>query len=1195
MYLLVPLGGAALMAVVTGRAVMLLFGLLGLIGYAVRQSVENGHRRKHTDAFDAARRAAQQEIERHLVEEERVRLLLAPGASEITATARGLRPDLWARGAQSPHGLALRVGLADQPASVTVRGEPWSGFRPPVIRDTPVTVDLRTTGVLGVAGTGEPARALLDWLLIQLATLRGPADLRITVITADGHDDLAWTRWLPHVNNGSAESAGCSMGNTVSTRAARIKELRALVRARRTERPGGSAARFDDEVVVVLDGALVLRELPGMDEILRDGPSAGVYVICADERGTNECRGLGEVEAGTLRLTRTPDDIAVTCRPDTLGSADPDALARALAPMRDRLTLGATQNAVPDHVRFLDLLGMSVPTAQSVLARWGEGRGPRTRVVLGADAGGPVTVDLAGQGPHTMLGGATGAGKSILLQTLVSSLLLANRPDELNLLLVDFKGGSAFLPFENCPHVVALIRSTGETPADRFDSAAAERVLASVRAEVSRRESLLARYEGEIDRYWKKRRTDPGMPPLPRLVMVFDEFARVLDSSPDFLRELVNVAAKGRSLGMHLILATQSLQGKLSPELKNNISLRISLRQNEAADSTEVLGVPDAADIPGSLRGRGLIVCTTDESRLPQVFQSGYLGSPPPSGTARPAAVRALRWTDFGTSRPAEHLTHAGMASDQELAITAIEEAARRERLAAPFRPLLPPLPPAMTLADLAGRQTAAPPAAGLVFGLADDPAGQAQPADFLDLNGTDRLLVAGGPQSGRTTFARTLISSLAAAFRPDQAHLYVIEHHPSGLSDYAGLPHCGGVFTPAEPDRVRRLITWLDREVQRRVTSPAPSGSPHPHILVVIDGWEYFEDHSDPSFMETSLVTMLRGIITSGAPVGIHIVPLGGQDMLNHKLPTYYTRRLLLPFPKEDTRRAHLASRMTSPPVLPGRAIDAATGRHLHICRPPSPADLPDRSDDIEPGRLPRQFPALPTRITLAELPEPAGPPSPTWIPLGIGGPDHTTIGVDLISGPHLLLLSGPSGSGRSTAAAALARSLRRAGIGVLAIAPPRSPLPHLLPGDPGVRLMTGVSHKDSDLRDAAAAFGDNPYTVVLDDADNITVLPTQQGFTDSPTLLDEIARPSARGRHALVLTADAGPVLNGFPSPLARLINTIVATGHRILLTPAGRPTAVAHSFALESDQYFTRPPGRGYLAAGHAPIMLQLAMGG
>src|SRR3712207_4548955 len=151
---------------------------------------------------------------------------------------------------------------------------------------------------------------------------------------------------------------------------------------------------------------------------------------------------------------------------------DAERLARALAPMRDRLTRPDDSSTMPYPVRFLDLLGIVRPGVEDVLTRWKATPGPVLNVPLGADARGEVDVDLDRQGPHTMLAGATGAGKSIRLQTLVTSLLLSNRPDELNLVLVDFKGGSAFLPFERCPHVVALIRSTEDDPAQKFDETA---------------------------------------------------------------------------------------------------------------------------------------------------------------------------------------------------------------------------------------------------------------------------------------------------------------------------------------------------------------------------------------------------------------------------------------------------------------------------------------------------------------------------------------------------------------------------------------------------------------------------------------------------------------------------------------------------------------------------------------------------
>jgi S-DNA-T family DNA segregation ATPase FtsK/SpoIIIE len=1182
-------------ALVAHNAMIMLFSAVGIIGFIVSRLVDTSQRGQRAGEYAEQCGRVDAQMQNHVSAEWAVRSQLAPGPDEVAATIAGTRTDLWARRFESAQGLVLRVGLADQPAAITVRGEPWPGFVPPMLFGAPVTLDLRATGVLGVVGADSDVQDVLRWLLVQLATVRGPDDLRLVVMAADDRTDLAWTRWLPHVDAGGSAAMPCWLGNTRASRMSRIDELLALLESRRGG-PDGRPNSFDSEVVVVLDGATVLRELPGMDVILRDGPSVGIYVVCADRRGMNECHGLCEIGPSGLRLTRTRNDTSIVATPDRLDSRTAEQWARSLTPMRDRITFAKAANAIPGRVRFLDLLGIDNPSADAVLAQWAQDEAPTTKVVLGADASGPVFVDLAKQGPHTMLGGATGAGKSILMQTLVTSLLLANRPDAMNLVLVDFKGGSAFLPFENCPHVVALIRSTGETAADVFDAAAAARVLASVRAEVNRRESVLARYNGEIDDYWRKRRTDPSLGPLPRLVMVFDEFARVLETSPDFLKELVNVAGKGRSLGMHLVLGTQSLQGKLSPELKNNISLRISLRQNEAADSSEVLGVPDAATIPGILRGRGMIMCTTSERRIPEPFQSGYLGDPPPNAVvSAPVGVRLLDWTELGAPRSVETLARAEGSTDQDLAIAAIEQAAQRIDARAPFRPLLPALPARLALTELGTRATTTVAATAVPFGLADEPEAQAQPVEYLDLAGVDRLMVAGGPQSGRTTFARALITSLASRVGPDQAHVYIVEQYRGGLADYADLPHCGGVFSPSEPDRIRRFVTWLEQEAQRRSVAMYDRASGTPRIVVVVDGWEGFEDHSNPTFAENPLVAKLREIIATGAPLGIHVVAIGGHDLLNHKLPTYYSQRLLLPFPKEDTRRAHLTAKMTSPPTLPGRAIDAGSGRHVQICDVETTAAelVANARRDVDPALLPKRFPALPLRIGIGELPAPTAAAGPSWIPLGVGGPNTETVGVDLFAGAHTLLVSGPSGSGRTTAAATIAYCLRRVGIGVLAMAPPMSPLSRLLPDDSGVRMVTGVSIKDEELRAAAADFGDNPYAIVVDDANQISIEAAKQGFGDAPTLLEESAQFTARGRTALILTADATPILSGFPSPLSRVVNSVLTSGACVLLTPANRSTAMAHHVGLEPDQFFTAPPGRGYLSAlGPAPVLVQLA---
>jgi DNA segregation ATPase FtsK/SpoIIIE, S-DNA-T family len=702
--------GPAVLAA-THHPVTLLASLAGPAAWCAAYAIGGHGRAKQRRAIAAARAAAGEQLAVFVAEEERVRHLLAPGPAEVTAMAAGARPDLWSREPGSADGLVLRVGVTDQAPSVRLRVTPGAVLDVPDLRSVPVTVDLRETGLLGVIGPGEPARALLRWLIVQLAALRSPDDLRIVLLTAGGEDraaDLAWVRWLPHLDGSGTADTRCLIGNTDASLAARIDELGKLILARVAERGGQARARpgawFGGDLVVVLDGALALRNLPGMRDILRLGPAAGVYLLCADSQGMTEYRGVCELAtgadatradatradstAGGLRLIRGPGAEPVTGVPDGMDQARAEQVARALAPMRDRSPAAPT--AIPYPVRLLGLLGLGVPSAQDILALWsGKREGPTTRVVLGADASGPVIVDLAAQGPHAALGGAAGAGKSALLRTLVTTLLLANRPDELNLVLIDGKGDGAFLPFEHCPHVAALIGSAGESAGDAFDEADAARVLASVRGEMSRRETILSRYGGDIDHYWRARELQPALPPLPRLVLVFDEFAQAAGSSPDFMRELADVVAGGRSPGLHLVLATGSPQRALSPELTSNFALRVSLRQDEAADSVAVLGVPDAVTIPRSPPGRGMIASMRDEPWAPRPFQCGYLGDPPTARRGSRLSVTPLAWADLGTARPtataqasARAAARAGSSTDLDLIVAAIEEAARHIRTA---------------------------------------------------------------------------------------------------------------------------------------------------------------------------------------------------------------------------------------------------------------------------------------------------------------------------------------------------------------------------------------------------------------------------------------------------------------------------------------------------------------------------------
>jgi S-DNA-T family DNA segregation ATPase FtsK/SpoIIIE len=587
-----------------------------------------------------------------------------------------------------------------------------------------------------------------------------------------------------------------------------------------------------------------------------------------------------------------------------------------------------------------------------------------------------------------------------------------------------------------------------------------------------------------------------------------------------------------------------------------------------------------------------MILCTRDETRTPRVFQSGYLGDPPPGDGAPPARTRLLAWSVVGVPRPAPPRGQKRVETDQLLCITAIEQAATHLGLPAPRPPLRPPLPTCVDLPALATAATLPVSDTAVPVGLVDDPDAQEQPLLALDLAGTDRLMVAGGPQSGRTTALRVLLHGLVTRFDPTQVHVYVVEQHPSGLAGYADLPHCGAVLGPAEPDRLRRLVGWLGEEVQRRRVAQlaTPGAAPGPYVVLLIDGWELVENRADPAWVETSVLTTLRGVVTAGPTVGVHVVVAGGQGMMSGRLPELFSRRVLLPFPKEETRRQHLGGRVVSPPVLPGRGIEAGSGLHVQIALTGEVPPVPGR-------RHARRFPPLPVRIAVDEVVHPEGSVRAGFV-LGMGGPDVEPVTLDLFEGdPHTLLITGPSGSGRTTALALVAQGLRRCGIGVLAVAPPRSPLASVLAGrlrdDPEVRVLPGTAVRDADLRAAASRFGEGRFAVLVDDCEQISVTPSTEGFVEVPTLLQEIAAPAALGRRALILAGDAGPIVTGRRPALTRVVGEILTGGTRVLLSPTTSMGARELGVVLEPDQYFAGPPGRGYLATGRATTLVQLAV--
>ncbi|TDD43407.1 cell division protein FtsK, partial [Nonomuraea terrae] len=551
-------------------------------------------------------------VERARVADEAARRSDAPDPAQVLLTATGPRRRLWERRVHDSDALRLRVGLADLPANLELSEEQGGPIQPPICRSVPVALPMRQLGVAGVTGPREAAAGLASWLIAQAATLHSPRDLAIVVVSAhpDGERRWGWVRWLPHCAPRGGEDCVALVGADPDSAARRVSELAALIDERRNtslpdtakiptgwddlggpEKPAFSAYDVRPyDVLVILDGAQVLRGLPNMPQVLRQGPRCGVYTLALDEDQRllpEECQTVADCGSdGMVRLRGGGLDVIGPVLGDLVSAGWCDRLARALAPIRD-VSRDDPGGNLPDAARLLDLLGMPVPSARDLAARWRD-RGT-TEALIGIGPDGPFSVDLRLDGPHGLVAGTTGAGKSELLQTLICALAVANRPDQLTFVLIDYKGGAAFKECVRLPHTVGMVTD--------LDGHLTQRALDSLAAELRRRERLLLSAGAkDIEDY-----TGPGMP---RLVLVIDEFAALVSELPDFVAGLVDIARRGRSLGIHLILATQRPAGVVTADIQANTSLRIALRVTEPAESADVIDQPDAAHISKSTPGR---------------------------------------------------------------------------------------------------------------------------------------------------------------------------------------------------------------------------------------------------------------------------------------------------------------------------------------------------------------------------------------------------------------------------------------------------------------------------------------------------------------------------------------------------------------------------------------------------------------
>jgi len=939
----------------------------------------------------------------------------APGALLSVATS----PRVWERRPDDADFLELRVGVGPHAVATRLTLAVTDGAGPstdPVCTvaveelldasnsvGAALTIDLKTAPVITINGSRTSCLEVTRALLCQLAVMQAPGDVQMFLSTKS-EADWEWAKWLPHLRDDSVEVV----------LAARIAEVRRNVH-REHELPW---------LVVVADGDLPAIET--INAVRKSRGHAAVIVIATDRV---EADAQVRVAAGRLSIEYPLTSANQQGRADRLGPHGAEAIARRLAPLRVTGEPGARRLAT--DVPLTSLLGIRDLTALDPRETWA----PRSladtlSVPIGVSSEGePVRLDfkeaaLGGDGPHGLVIGATGSGKSELLRTIVTGLALTHPPDRLAFVLVDFKGGAAFSGLQSLPHVAGLITNLAD------DLALVDRMHAALFGEIRRRQELLraAGNLATVRDYHARLDAGESLAPLPYLLLIVDEFGELLTARSDFIDLFVAVGRLGRSLGMHLLLASQQLDEGRLRGLEGHLSYRIALRTFSAAESRTVLGVSDAYELP-PLPGSGYLkVGTTIYTR----FRAAVVSQPyaPDAQTETVARARPFYLSAPGRVEPSTPASPPPSSGR-----TMLEVAVERLRDGAPraHQVWLPPLESRVALDSIlaakpAQQQLAVP------LGFVDRPAEQSRGILEVDLAGSaGHLMVVGASLTGKTTSLRTLISAFALTHSPAEAQFYCIDFGGGGLAPLAGLLNVGGVAGRQDAERVRRTVAEVAALLDEReprfanagIDSPAAlrarrsrgelKGAEWADVFLVIDNWPAVRQEFD------DLEAPLQEIAARGLGYAVHVVLTANRwiDVRSSLREAIGGRlELRLHDPGESAINRREAENVAK--GVPGRGITSAS-LHFQTALPriDGSVEVTDQQRGLElliekanalwEGARTKPVLVLPRMIELAQI----GATDAAGVAVGVSERDLKPVSLDLgAADPHFLVFGdGESG----------------------------------------------------------------------------------------------------------------------------------------------------------------------------------------
>lgn len=920
-----------------------------------------------------------------------------PHVAHLRARAQARSVRLWERRSDDSDRLSFVVGVGPR------RVDPILSSTPPAelsaacgglldLRSVPHVVDLVGEGGFGVYGDVSAGRSVLRSAVLQFATLRGPADLAIVVL---GRDLRAWewTKWLPHLHAPLL---------TEPAEEARWRQLR-----------GRSAIVVVDDPE--LDVASVVRSATAAEvdvSVLSVAPTGGELPAACTH-------ALHIAPSG--RLVGSSDSLGVGVSVD-VAAQWAQSLASVEDPEQSQHQAAETRLVAPTLSQALEIHGPDdILRLRTHVATPVEGSAGSLPFVLGVDGAGLAHFDLATDGPHALVAGTTGSGKSELLRTLVVSLSAARTPDDVQFVLIDFKGGGAFDSCADLPHIAGFITD--------LDESIVERALTGLRAEVRARE----------ERVRAGRR-------LSALVVVIDEFAVLAQDYPAVLDGLVDLAARGRSLRMHMILATQKPSGVVDHRIRANTNLRIALRVQHAHESHDVVGVPDAAELDRRSPGRAIVRIGSDDARMLQVCSTSNSARPMQGAVLGPFILRG---------EDSERAAASGLDSDER----PLEELARwvsaaGGTVAAPL--WRPPLPERYAYVDLRRLGIAVSGSGsrvvdGIPIGVVDRPELREQ-TPFCWTPATGALAIFSGDEATIQHLVGGLVGAVVEGLGSIE-HAYVVgDWSTLGTASY---PCVGAVIASTDRERIERLLAMLEHR---------SDGERHPSLLIAVsDIGSMLAGFDDLERLE--IIERLEAITRTGARSGHHLV-FGARSVrdLPHRVAHHVPHRLLGAV--ADPTAHLLLGTKPSPAGSAMHVVDVESGAAVLV------ADQPTGSVTVTNKSVAAAIACCPEYLSSEELADAIPAPGGIDVPIGVRYRDLTSICLPVRWGRDLLI-AGPPGAGRTNALLLLGKTLQRSGTRVVCVG-----------SSPAIGFDSMGPNVLADLADGAS---EEPLVLLVDDIERL------------------------------------------------------------------------------------------------------------